>query len=228
VTLFRVRSKRNAANGIFAASFAAASLVMVFRLLSPGRRAVMRQNLRSPEPEVWRGAVAGAVAGLVASWVMTRFHVALSGRGLTGSENPQSNKPVHPSTSPPSTRASDTGNGPDDAAMKTAEEAAQVVLDRPLTRGEKTEIGGPLAHYAFGASAGVIYGMLRETERAPGGAAFGAELWVVADQLGLPVAGLSPWPLSAYPASTNAQDLMAHIVYGLTTAGIYTLVGRAI
>jgi len=182
------------------------------------------QQLSNREPEVWKGALAGAVAGLAASWVMTRFHVSLSGRGLTGSENPQSNKPVAPSTRSWPSPASSS----DDAAMKAADEAAQVALGRSLTREEKTEVGGPLAHYAFGASAGAFYGMLRETQHAPGGAAFGAELWVIADQFGLPMVGLSPWPLKAYPAATNAQHLAAHVVYGLSTAAVYALVRRAL
>ena len=169
----------------------------------------MAQRLSNQEPIVWKGALAGAVAGLVASWVMTRFHVSLSGRGMTGSENPQSNKPVE---------------GNDDAAMKTADEAAQAVLDRSLTRDEKTEVGGPAAHYAFGIAAGVFYGMMRETRHAPNGAVFGAELWAVADQIGLPVLGLSPQPLTAYPVSTNAQHLAAHFVYGISTALVYSLV----
>jgi hypothetical protein len=186
-------------------------LTMVLDLLYLRRRPKMAQQFGNHEPQVWKGALAGAVAGLAASWLMTRFQVALSGRGVTGSENPQSNKPVE---------------GRDDAAMKAAEQAAQVVLDRPLTRDQKTEIGGPLAHYAFGVSAGLLYGMLRETEHAPGGAAFGAELWAIADQVGLPMAGLSPWPLDAYPARTNAQNFAAHIVYGVSTAGVYSLVRR--
>ena len=173
----------------------------------------MAEGMGYEQPKVWKGAVAGAVAGLAASWVMTRFQVALSGRGLSGSENPQSNKPVE---------------GRDDAAMKAANEASKVALDRELTREEKTEVGGPLAHYALGVTAGAFYGAMRETAHAPGGAAFGAELWVVADQLGLPLVGLSPWPLKAYPASTNAQHLAAHLVYGLTTAIVYRTVRRAL
>jgi putative membrane protein len=188
----------------------------------------MSNELSNREPQVWKGALAGAVAGLAASWVMTRFQVALSGRGVTGSENPQSNKPVQRSTDTESPHPSTPTQGVDDAAMKAADEAAEATLGRSLTREEKTEVGGPLVHYAFGATAGAFYGMLRETEHAPGGAAFGAELWVIADQLGLPMVGLSPWPLEAYPAATNAQHLAAHIVYGLSTASVYSLVRRAI
>jgi putative membrane protein len=171
----------------------------------------MPHEMNRGEPRVWKGAIAGAVAGIAASWVMTRFHVALSGGGQTGSENPQSNKPVDPD---------------DDAAMKAADMVATAAIGRHLTQEEKTDIGGPLAHYAFGAAAGAFYGMWRETAHAPGGAAFGAELWVIADQLGLPMVGLSPWPLQAYPAATNAQHLAAHVVYGLSTAIVYSRVRR--
>jgi hypothetical protein len=183
------------------------------RLLAQTREAEMAQREGYEQPNMWKAAVAGATAGLVASWVMTRFHVALSGRGVTGSETPQSNKPVE---------------GRDDAAMKAADEAAKLALDRPLTRTEKTEVGGPAAHYVFGAAAGAMYGMLRETEHAPGGAAFGAELWAIADQFGLPMAGLSPWPLTTYPATTNAQHFAAHIVYGVSTALVYNAVRRSL
>jgi putative membrane protein len=174
----------------------------------------MAQQMSYREPRVWKGALAGAVAGLAAAWVMTRFHVALSGRGLSNSENPQSNKPVD-------------GEG-DDAAMEAAERVAEAVTDRPLTQEAKAEWGGPAAHYAFGMAAGALYGMARETQHAPGGAAFGAELWVIADQVGLPMVGLTPWPLASYPAATNAQHLAAHIVYGVTTALVFTGVRRAL
>jgi uncharacterized membrane protein YagU involved in acid resistance len=164
--------------------------------------------------DLYKGIVAGTLAGLAASFVMTRFHVALSGRGITGAEEPQSKKPVE---------------GQDDAAMKSADVVAQTTTGRALTRHEKTEIGGPAAHYAFGAAAGAVYGAIREmnpdSPLAHGGR-FGTAVWVVADQLGLPLAGLSPWPLHAYPATTNLQHLTSHLVYGWTTALTYSVLRR--
>ena len=157
----------------------------------------------------------GAVAGLVGSFAMTRFHVALSGRGLTGAEEPQSKKPVE---------------GRDDATMKVADLVAQSAAGRPLTRREKKEIGGPAAHYVFGAAAGAIYGALRERQpdsQLTQGGRFGASVWVLADQLGLPMTGLSPWPLQAYPATTNFQHLLSHLVFGWTTALTYSALRRA-
>jgi putative membrane protein len=150
--------------------------------------------------------MAGAVAGVVASFVMTRFHVAISGRGLTDSEEPQSKKPV---------------DGQDDVAMKTADLAAQSATGQPLTQEEKKEVGGPLAHYAFGAAVGAAYGVIGElAPRSPfaRGGPFGAAVWLIADQIGLPLVGLTPWPLKTYPLSTNFQHLLSHLVYGVTTA----------
>jgi hypothetical protein len=173
-------------------------------------------NEMNRQSTVWKGAVAGIAAGLIGSWAMTRFQVAVSGRGLTGSENPQSNKPV---------------DGRDDATMKAADLTAQATIGRPLKRWEKTEIGGPAAHYAFGAAAGALYGITREA--APGsslsrGGPFGAALWIAADQVGLPMTGLSPQPLSAFPLSTNLQHLVAHLVYGITTSLSYAAIRKSL
>ena len=159
---------------------------------------------------VWRGMVLGAVSGLVASYAMTRFHVALSGRGLTDAEEPQSKKPVD-------------AEG-DDATMEVAERVSESATGSELTQTEKKEVGGPAVHYAFGIGSGILYGAIRElwprSTLAKGGP-FGAVVWVAADQLALPLSGLGPWPLKAYPAATNLQHLVSHLVYGLTADTVY-------
>ena len=165
--------------------------------------------------QLCRSMLAGSIAGLIASAAMTRFHVALSGPGLTGGIEPQSKKPVE---------------GRDDATMKAADEVAEPVLGRHLTQEEKKEVGGPAMHYAFGAVAGATYGLLAVTRpnhvilRGP---VFGAALWGVADQLALPLLGLSPWPWRAYPPSTNLQHVASHVVYGTTLAAVYALTRQA-
>jgi uncharacterized membrane protein YagU involved in acid resistance len=81
-------------------------------------------------------------------------------------------------------------------------------------------------HYAFGASAGATYGALaviNPNSTLLRGPIFGAALWVVADQMALPLLRLSPWPWRAYPASTNLQHLASHVVYGTTLAAVYLL-----
>ena len=159
-----------------------------------------------------RSMMVGTLAGLAAALAMTRVHVALSGEGVTGGEEPQSKKPVE---------------GRDDATMKVADEAAAPVLGRRLTHREKAQIGGPMVHYAFGATAGAVYGALVEVNPESvfrDGGAFGAATWVVADQLALPLVGLSPWPWRAFPPSTNVQHLALHVVYGTTLAAVYKLI----
>ncbi len=154
--------------------------------------------------------VFGAVAGLVASYAMTRFHVALSGRGLTDAEEPQSKKPVD-------------AEG-DDATMEVAERVSESATGSELTQTEKKEVGGPAVHYAFGIGSGIFYGAIRElwpNSTLASGGPFGAVVWVAADQLALPLSGLGPWPLKAYPAATNLQHLVSHLVYGLTAETVY-------
>ena len=88
-----------------------------------------------------------------------------------------------------------------------------------------------MSRTAYSTAAGALYGALREVSPnsafAEGGK-YGAAVWVAADQLGLPVAGLSPWPLKAYPATTNMQHLMSHLVYGWTTAATYPTLRRVL
>jgi uncharacterized membrane protein YagU involved in acid resistance len=173
-------------------------------------------NTHASKTDLCKAMFAGAVAGIVASAAMTRFHVALSGRGLTGSEEPQSMKPV---------------GGGDDVAMRVADLTAEATTGGRLTREEKTEVGGPLAHYAFGAGVGAIYGLMCElTPDAPctRGAIFGPSVWAGADQLALPLVGLTPWPLKAYPPATNLQHLASHVVYGIATAQAYAAIRRAL
>ncbi len=52
---------------------------------------------------------------------------------------------------------------------------------------------------------------------------FGAALWLGADEVAVPLFGLSGPPF-AYPASTHASALAAHLVYGATA----DLVRRAV
>jgi putative membrane protein len=48
------------------------------------------------------------------------------------------------------------------------------------------------------------------------GIPFGAAVWLVADEVGVPAAGLANGP-AEYPLSTHASALAAHVVYGATT-----------
>ena len=65
---------------------------------------------------------------------------------------------------------------------------------------------------------------------AAAGLPFGAAVWIVADEIGVPLAGLSK-PPTEYPLRDHASAFAAHLVFGVTTEGVRRLVlgvlGRA-
>lgn len=156
-------------------------------------------------PHHWTTHVAaGVLGGLAASWVMTRFHVALYGRGVTGVEEPQSHRPVD--------------GGRNDPATKMADVVVTSATHAPLTHAEK-RVAGPVVHYLFGAGMGALYGGLSHAWPAVtvgAGVPFGLGVWLLADEIALPALGLAEGP-RAYPFSTHAEMLAAHVVFGLAT-----------
>lgn len=149
----------------------------------------------------WKGAVAGAAGGLIASWVVNQFQ---SGVSKLSEEFAHDND-----------RKSRSG-GDEETTVKTAE-AISEAAGHQLTQQEK-QVAAPAVHYAFGSTMGALYGIAAELNpksSAGWGAPFGAALWLGADELAVPVLGLSG-PTDT-PVSTHASALAAHVVYGLTT-----------
>ncbi len=152
----------------------------------------------------WRGVLAGVVGGLAGAWTMNQFQAALSRA-----------QPQQPSSG-------------DDATQKAAAAMAQPFLDRPLTRDEK-RVGGPVVHYAFGSIMGGLYGAMAEARPRTSlgwGLPFGAVVWLGADEIGVPLAGLSQSATEA-PLSTHASALAAHLVYGATADAVRRAVRAA-
>ncbi len=149
--------------------------------------------------DVVKGAVAGLVGGLVASFVMSQFQVLLS--ALSEEEKkPKKKKEDEP------------------ANVKTAEAISENVFDHKLKKSEK-EPAGEAVHYAMGATSGLIYGIASEIAPMTTvglGIPFGAAVWLVADDVVVPALGLAK-PATEYPLSTHAYALSSHLVYGLTT-----------
>jgi len=156
--------------------------------------------------DVFKGAVAGLIGGLVASFVMSQFQVLLS--ALSEEEKkPKKKKEDEP------------------ANVKTAEAISENVFEHKLKKSEKEPVGEAV-HYAMGATSGLIYGITAEiapVTTAGLGLPFGAAVWLVADDVVVPALGLAK-PATEYPLSTHAYALSSHLVYGLTT----DLVRRAV
>lgn len=85
-------------------------------------------------------------------------------------------------------------------------------------------------HYAFGGSVGAIYGAtaVRNPDvTAWGGVPFGAAVWLIADEMGVPLTGLSK-PPTEYPLKDHASALAAHLIYGATTESVRWLIVRSL
>lgn len=150
--------------------------------------------------------VAGMLGGLVASWTMDYFQRAL-GRvseemgGVSGAGGQQHRQPQ--SEPPP---------------QKVADAVAVGTTGREVPAEYKPSAGS-LVHYAFGGALGAIYGAA--AARTPdvtswAGLPFGATVWLIADEMGVPLSGLSKAP-TEHPLSSHASALATHLVYGATT-----------
>ena len=184
--------------------------------------------------DAWKGLLAGAAGGLVASCVMNGFQSAWSRRthGVERSHGAQSLQTGEPRGGDDWARglagerdAAETR----DAAERLAAAAAETFAGRELTRGEQ-DAGGTLVHYLYGTATGAAYGLAAEL--APAAAAlcglpFGAAVWLGADEFIVPALGLSK-PPEDYPPSVHAYSFVSHLVYGLTTELVRGAVRRVI
>jgi uncharacterized membrane protein YagU involved in acid resistance len=176
------------------------------------------------EKNVMMGVIAGAVGGLIASWVMNAFmegpgqklQQSIQGEKIQA-ENGKVSPPRDPNQPPP-----------EDATMKTADAIVEAVTGgRHLSRQGK-EVGGPIVHYAFGALMGACYGALAESTPAVtsgAGAAFGSALFTGADLVAVPALKLSGSGESSI--ASLATPFAAHLVYGMTTEAVRRVI-RAI
>lgn len=163
---------------------------------------------RSKKRKIYKGVIAGAVGGLAASWIMSRFQVALS-RALSGGDPHEGEE--------------------EDATVKTAKKISTSLLGHELSEDEK-KTAGPVVHYAYGAGIGALYGGLaqRQEKTTSGfGAAYGTAVWALGDELAVPAFGLGKKPTET-PVSEHLQFLAAHLVYGVTLEGVRRLALKAL
>jgi hypothetical protein len=152
---------------------------------------------------VWKGAVAGLVGGLVASYAMDQFQaawIALASRGGDG--------------------AAPGSGGPEQepATVKAASAVSEGLFGHELTTSEK-QVGGAAVHYAVGGLTGALYGAAVEVQPAVAagvGVPYGTAVWLVVDEGAVPALGLSK-PVTEYPLSNHVYALVSHFVLGLTT-----------
>lgn len=170
------------------------------------------------EKHLVRGVLAGIAGGLVASWVMNEFSSTVGQKISKAVETPEEQQQLK--------QQSDG----EDATMKAADKVVETVTGGRHLSHEQREVGGPIVHYAFGALAGGVYGALAEyseLSRTGFGTTFGTLLFLGADLIGVPAAGVGQWP-TEYPVSSLANPLATHLVYGATTELVRRLVRQVL
>lgn len=180
----------------------------------------MGRRRRRNRPTLWKGAAAGLAGGLAGAWAMTVFQSGWS----KASDKLKSGEHL------PENRRREREQEPDseDATMKAAARLASLA-GRELTYEQKQK-AGPLVHYVFGSSMGVLYGVsgeLAPAARTGFGTLFGTGVFLGGDEVAVPALGLSKKP-TAYPLSTHLYGLASHLVYGLTTEAVRRSVRRAL
>jgi putative membrane protein len=172
----------------------------------------------------WKGLVAGTVAGLAASFVMTGLQQLWSklAKRLSRSKGHQGGQ-VGKSESERRRQRE-----PESPTEKAAHRISRA-LDRDPSRREKKMLG-QLIHYGFGTATGALYGAAAELDErvaAGSGIPFGAAVWIAADEVAVPASGLSRSPLE-YPVSVHLQSLFSHLVYGAATDIVRRIVRKAL
>lgn len=174
----------------------------------------------SGQSGIGKGLIAGLIAGFVGAWVMNRTQALLTEK-LTGTarshgaQSFQQGSPHHGVAHELQRRSSDRES--DDATMRVAQLVSETAFERKLSRSEQ-DTGGTIAHYAMGGTCGAIYGALAEIwpdVSFGSGVAFGAAVWLAADEAIVPMLGLSK-PSTEYSLKTHCYSLASHLVYGLT------------
>ena len=159
------------------------------------------------------GAIAGAAGGLIGTLAMNYaqrlWTLAVEGRA-------------------PAASAADEHDARDwqerseqqNANELAAQALATATVHRRLTSHELS-VAARIVHFAFGAAVGALHGLYaqRTLTRRRTGVALGTALWLTADEIAMPLMGLSKSTLQR-PLEMHLQSFVAHIVYGVTTENV--------
>lgn len=169
-----------------------------------------------------KGMLAGAIGGLVASWVMNIFMEEAGPKVQTIAA-----KFDHSAQQQQQQSSDSSDDQPkEDATMKAADAIVRTVTGGRHLSLEGKKKGGPVVHYAFGGLMGALYGLASEFSpmtTAGFGTAFAGALFAGADLWAVPALHLAGSNGDA-PVSSLATPFGAHMVYGVATEGVRKLV----
>lgn len=152
--------------------------------------------------------VEGMIAGAIGSAVQTFFFRAT--------------KTIAPTAPPEAFRPPEPRQLGEPQTQTVARRLVEGLAHRGPLSEQAKERGGELVHYGFGAAWGGLYGLLRASypslRRPTGLVGFSAAVWMLGDNLMLPLFHVAGWP-HRYPPRTHAYALAAHLAYGAGVGG---------
>lgn len=168
-----------------------------------------------PEATVYgRNLLGGAAAGIAAAFVMNCFQIAWGKASKALSSDGGDDE--------------SSGKSGESSTVKAVEKFQGMVSGRPLPEDERY-VAGNLLHYGFGGFLGALYSVAGQRfpqVRAGYGTAYGGAVAILADEMLIPAAGLSPPPTQA-PASSHVYGFISHLAFGVALEGSRSLLERA-
>ena len=113
------------------------------------------------------------------------------------------------------------------AQLKLVDDLSLKVTGEKISTSNQ-ELAEQLVNIPFGASLGATYGYAKRDSLKPNileGALFGASTWVGTHETSLPMLGLKDEPTNV-PAKLQANELLAHVAFGITTELVRSFVAR--
>lgn len=169
----------------------------------------MRFRFRAKPESPWSRAGKGALAGVLGTVVMTQAQTRLLPKIPSGKAPKQPRYPMEPEAKS------------ENATETIARRFVEGVTHRPLPKRAKAA-AGMAVHFGTGAFWGSLLGLAMPRRLSPAatigyGAAWGAGVWGINDNVILPLFKLGDWP-TRYGIGTHAKAGLAHAVYGIASA----------
>jgi putative membrane protein len=164
--------------------------------------------------DLFKGLLAGVAGGLLASFLMEQFQAAWSAAAAAMKS--------------PEEKGHSAGKKSVPATVKAANAISRKIVGHKVPKNYRLA-AGEAVHYGMGAGAAAVYGVLAEVAPVTmgEGIAFGTGVWLLADEVAVPAAGLSK-PARQIPLTTHIYALASHLVYGWITETVRRALRRAL
>lgn len=193
------------------------------------------QSFRPQQRDHWQDFTVGLVGGAVGVLAMDLFRQHISPRLMPDDNGQGANG---------NTRQGQGGGERQQASLSLIgqhhrpDESATAALGRIMYHAveerdpgktTKSELSN-LVHWSYGILQGGLYGAVRPAVAGGdlfGGALFGVGLWLLGDELAVPLLGLQDGPRAA-PPTTHLNRLALHLTYGMATAATTQLLKQIV